>query len=746
MKLSWHFQVMSDGLGKVFRDFSFSSQASKLSLKAAAATCLSVFLALLLNFQDPFFAGFGCFLMLLPNSGAVYTRAVQSTKGAIFGGFLGYFILGMSINDHFAFTIAIFLATAFFSYIMSVRKSTSFFWYYALVNLLLAALAGAIDPANALDAAFFRVVNVTLGIFCYFLVAVMIFPDFAEDSFLKKLEDTHSSIFRCVSDVLRQYFSGKYLESDTCAKIVSIEKKLSDMGDQIDDLKTEERILGASKFHYDIRLRNLRNITASIREFYEISILEEHRKCCFQKNFADFFENVIAVVDSASDFKYDHEHPYAGKLSPLLANFDSGKEKEIYFGKASEYETEDILLMLESLHFCKSLVQEEHTLPDAGKVNTGNPRVKEEPAWEDDDSVSFGLFGRKFFSIDLMVAKFSLKCALAVIADFWIYFWFEIPGSATAVAISAITVTRPDIILTRHRIMLRMTGCLAGVLCAFIFLAFGVQTTIVMFAWLFIMGYFSGLIWCGEVGIAYIGFQALIAYMISVIPDLAPANDVTEPVQRAVAIVIGVLVAWLVMSFVYPDNLSRIFYSRLKKRRDSLKGDLLAIADRFMSRGGKETTASANFAIEDYNCLFSLLLTIKGHMEMDSDDVGAARLFIEDCISIHRELESISGIGRDVIKYVSGIDPDLGDGILSFASDAITPENDLDASELEKRAAELSCKISQLIKTQREKKLLYGKEMDFKVMVAHLLLSFVRITDYSKTIIPLRSKIRFQSS
>ena len=749
---------MSGSFGKVCHEFSFSSQASRLSLKAALATCLSIYISLHLNFQDPFFAGFGCFLMLLPSSSAVLTRAFESIKGAVFGGILGYFILGIFINDHFAFTLAIFAIVSLFSYLMSAKRN-SFFWYYALVNLLLAAIAGAVDPSTAIDIAFFRIANVILGIFCYVVVAVIVFPDFKEKDTHTKFKKAHNEVHLSVADVLRQYGAGEYSEDATFAKMDLIDKALSELGEQVGELKNEERIFGASKLDLDIRLLDLKRIASASRGFYENASSIESRKFTFQKNFTGAIEKVISLLEAAADFDYSYRHPHAIGLLSLLSGFNSGQEKKTYSNIKDEFQPEDVLLFLECLRLCKSLVPIDHHIADSasdcggrslikmklprkehakavntngsfkGKSDCVKPSSGGSVLDEDDERLNFTFFGHKLFSIDLMLAKFSMKAGLAVIADFWIYFWFEIPGSATTIAISAITVTRPDIISTRHRSILRIAGCFAGVLCAFVFLAFGIQTTEIMFACLFIVAFISGLIWIADERIAYFGYQLLIAYMFSVIPNSMPAVDVTEPTQRAVGIAIGVLVAWLVMTFVFPENLPGDFFRLFRKTKERLKRNLLSVAIIYMPQCGDTKTVSANFSVEEYNSLLSLLTIVKEHGEINKDGAENIRLLIIDCLRIHRELDSISEVGSELVEYLVAVDPDLCKDILTLVSDVICLENGLEQMTLESRANELSDRISGFEKKQREKKLLTGKSIDFRSEVAHLLLSLRRMLD-----------------
>jgi uncharacterized membrane protein YgaE (UPF0421/DUF939 family) len=666
--------------------------------------------------------------MLLPSSSAVLTRAFESIKGAVFGGVLGYLILGIFINDHFAFTLAIFAIVSLFSYLMSARRN-SFFWYYALVNLLLAAIAGAVDPSAAIDIAFFRIANVILGIFCYVLVAVIVFPDFKEKEINAEFKKAHNEVHLSVADVLRQYGAGEYSEDATFAKMDLTDKALSELVAQVGELKNEERIFGASKLDLDIRLLDLKRIACASRGFYENASSIENRNCLFQKNFADPIQKIISLLEAAADFDYNYRHPHAIMLLSVLSGFNSGQEKKTYSDIKDEFQTEDVLIFLECLRLCKSLVPMEHNIADSGKSDCVNTSTGVSFLDEDEERLNFIFSGRKLFSIDLMLAKFSMKAGLAVIADFWIYFWFEIPGSATTIAISAITVTRPDIISTRHRSILRIAGCFAGVLFAFVFLAFGIQTTEIMFACLFIVAFISGLIWIADERVAYFGYQLLIAYMFSVIPNSMPAVDVTEPTQRAVGIAIGVLVAWLVMTFVFPENLPGDFFRIFRKTRDRLRGNLLSVASIYMPQCGDTKTVSANFAIEEYDSLLSLLTIVKEHGEISKDCAENIRLLIIDCLRIHRELDSISEVGSELVEYLVAVDPDLCKDILTLVSDVICLENGLEQMTLESRANELSDRISGFEKKQREKKLLTGKSIDFRSEVAHLLLSLRRMLD-----------------
>ncbi len=721
MKISWHFRIIRESLVKTLSSYSIDSSVSKLSAKAAIATCLATYLSLALNFQEPFFAGFASFLMLLPGSGAVLTRAIQGIAGSIIGAIIGYFALGFTVNDHFAFSISVCLFVSIFSYLMSVRTKTSFFWYYALVNLILASMSGAIAPSTVFEIAFFRVINTCLGILCHLLVCVLILPDFTEDKMDASLKELRSKIFFFASTLAKNYLSGSFTSTDLSDRIEELELKIKDIQLELDNLKTESKFIGGSGLDHEAIFSGIQRSFRNLCEFRESLELFENKNPAFQKSFSSQIEGLASICEEEAENNSLLDKDLKKRIDSVLDGI-IGTMNEKARDSAPRSNPEDILLFCDFVRLFRGISGEMTACRSENRTGTNSEKSKD-LFWIFMNPISETR--RLIMSIDPMLCLASIKSAISVISVFWLFFWLEIPGSATTVAISAVTVARPDIILTRHRAILRLGGCLVGAFLAFVFLAFGVQTGATMFASLFIVAYFSGIIWGGDASIAYFGYQIYIAYILAVVPDLAPAPDVTEPVQRTVGLLLGVLVTWIVYSLVFPQNLSELPMEKLGELRRCLSLCLAKIADKLKARASLQDACRPPSDAE-FHELFSLIIMIRAHREIRSEDAANARRLAVNCFRIKKDLDSFLDCDQKEIDMVSNSSNEIPFRTASLSAKVLDSNGGSDTScenEARKIAGDLKEYLSKLEISAPST----DPASDFKFQFASIVLSLEKI-------------------
>ncbi|HCE42257.1 MAG TPA: hypothetical protein DET40_01755 [Lentisphaeria bacterium] len=735
MKLSWHFGVILDDLKEIFSEFSFASLRFRVAVKTAAATCLAIFLALWLEFKDPYFAGFAAMLMLHSNSAVTLKKAFHGCLGVILGGLCGYLAVGIFVNDHFAFTICLFVATALFSYLTNRHPSLSFAWYYASVNFILVAVTGAVQCSEAIDITFFRVANTLLGIFCYVLIAVLLFPEFGHDEFVLKLDRLRKKLCATFSCLMVRYASGLEMDAPAGEMLLENMGSIRSLEEELSDIQAESRIFDGTAAASGSFLLRSRDCVEKLGTFLE-SARASGTSPEFQKLFGPSFERIIVAANSFSAAKFDVENKGAidsslQEISIALEEIESGNLKSRYLESKDAYQIEDVLLFLDSLRCIRTFLGTHSEKYSNVSARSTCEMESLEPRAEDPDIIRIGIAGHRHLVIDWILARFSLKSALAVISDFWAYFWLEIPGSATTIAISAITVTKPDVLMTRHRSILRFSGCLVGAACAFVFLAFNVQTTIVMFIWLFVLTCVFAMIWGGRPGIAYLGFQAELAFLLSVIPGAAPAVDVEEPTQRIVAILLGVAIAWFVFAFVYPEDILDSFWTKFRRLRTSLAKILRDVTEPVMLSGGVLELRKVA-PLEEYESLHANIALLRQHAEMPPRDTVDLDDFISAMDSFHRDARTILLFDKEVLEYFISANPGLAGELFSIGAGILAASDVKGRDALSIRISNLSERLSGFEKYQREKNLLGDKDFDFREETAALLLCIRRMTSSAR--------------
>lgn len=140
---------------------------------------------------------------------------------------------------------------------------------------------------------------------------------------------------------------------------------------------------------------------------------------------------------------------------------------------------------------------------------------------------------------------FSIKGGLGLLMVFWLWLWFEIPGGGLNMSVSVITIFQQDLITTFHKGLLRFSGCILGGTLGLFCISFAIESPLliglIIFAVIFPLAY----IWGAKPGIAYLGAQGAIAFIIAVVPDSGPANELAPVIERVTGITMAITCIWI---------------------------------------------------------------------------------------------------------------------------------------------------------------------------------------------------------
>lgn len=159
--------------------------------------------------------------------------------------------------------------------------------------------------------------------------------------------------------------------------------------------------------------------------------------------------------------------------------------------------------------------------------------------------------GRKF-SINMPVLKFSMKTGLGILMAFWVWQIFRIPGGGLNMSTAIITVLQQDIINSRHKGLMRFVGCLFGACLGFVVLMMGISSPLLLALIIFVVVAPLAYIWGAKFGVAYIGAQSAIAFILAVASNDGMAQDIAPAVQRLTGITLGICCIWL-LNVVFPS-------------------------------------------------------------------------------------------------------------------------------------------------------------------------------------------------
>src|SRR5215470_13938961 len=155
--------------------------------------------------------------------------------------------------------------------------------------------------------------------------------------------------------------------------------------------------------------------------------------------------------------------------------------------------------------------------------------------------------------------QFALKTTAAAVFCYLLYSLLDWPGIHTCfitVYIVALTTAAESI----EKLTLRIIGCLIGAaagIAAIVFLVPALTSIGGLMIAVFIAAWAGAYVAAGSPRISYAGFQIAFAFFLCVIQGSGPAFDLTVARDRIIGILIGDLVAYCALVYVWPMSISR---------------------------------------------------------------------------------------------------------------------------------------------------------------------------------------------
>jgi multidrug resistance protein MdtO len=154
---------------------------------------------------------------------------------------------------------------------------------------------------------------------------------------------------------------------------------------------------------------------------------------------------------------------------------------------------------------------------------------------------------------------YALKTTAAAMFCYVLYSLLDWPGIHTCF-LTCYIVSIDTAAESVEKLTLRIVGTLVGAavgLAALIFLMPSLTSIGALMAVIFFAGLAAAYIVAGGPRIAYAGFQFAFAFFLCVVQGASPAFDMTTARDRVIGILIGNLVSYLVLAYVWPLSVTR---------------------------------------------------------------------------------------------------------------------------------------------------------------------------------------------
>lgn len=178
------------------------STKAKESIKTALAMTIAYGIALSLNWDKPYWAGFAVAFISLASIGQSLNKAALRMCGTLLAMAISLTLIALFSQYRWAFMIALSLVTGICCYMMSGKKHQYFWQATGFISVIICFDAGP-DAANAFQIAVLRAQETGLGILVYSLVAIFLWPSHSRGGF----DAAVAKLASCQHQLFRAYFN-----------------------------------------------------------------------------------------------------------------------------------------------------------------------------------------------------------------------------------------------------------------------------------------------------------------------------------------------------------------------------------------------------------------------------------------------------------------------------------------------------------------------------------------------------------
>ncbi len=552
MKTKQQVIYLYHGLLRLRDEFEFNSLQSKTAFKSASACTLAVWVALLLDIPDAFWAGITALVVLKPHIGATIERSWSRLLGSILGA-----ILGMIVVSLFADSPCLFLASLFIIVTLGLAESSQaknqYAWILGIATFLMVTLSTFYNPYGAINTAFFRCFEILIGIISAWIVSILFFPVYSIETYNQLIKETLNQFNQISNCFFNDYKNKKFDKENFIIKYKKFKTILSNQL-SIHAFLRFEKSQSIEKFNVLINLYTF--LSLSVEIIYKTYLLNNNNNNSnsgmysdeelnnIKKYFNSIIENLYNLINNNKN-NFNTLSSSIEKLKIYIIKINS-KQKGIK-NKITESVIKNYQIML-------SMEELSRSFDIINRISIEKKNKK---------SISYIDYFKSIFK-DNIAIKYGVKGAIAMLTVPLVWVWWNLPG-LSQIAVSVIAVFQLDLIATYKKGLLRIQGCFIGAITVILLLGLDVQNTATYLLIIFIVLLGFNYVHYADESINYFGTQASVAYLVGITATNSPILLISPALERLAGIIMGVLVSVLISSFLWPFTTKDAISKQIQK-------------------------------------------------------------------------------------------------------------------------------------------------------------------------------------
>ncbi|MEA3469058.1 MAG: FUSC family protein, partial [Thermodesulfobacteriota bacterium] len=424
------------------------SSTTKESIKTALALTVAYGIALSLDWQSPYWAGFAVAFCSLDTAGESLNKAFMRIMGTIVAIIVSLALIGLFPQDRWLFMAALITHVGFCTYMMGESRYP-YFWLVSGFVVAIIASSSGMDPVNSFELAMLRFQETGLGIVVYTLVSLFLWPRLSFPAF----EKSGVEITKIISSLYRLRIGLFLGEAPSVGHEVQKSQVVSTFGNFSKNLEaalTDSLEVQELSKHWR-RIHSLIEQIIHILEYRQDSLLNMKNVSLAQllpglKEVAGELENRFNAIEQMMAGKLPRHQVQAATLA--------ADQKELE--KLSHFQRAAVVVSLERLQRLESLSR---NLFQVVAEIRGFTKIQEQRV--ENPFIPFPLS----LDMDNLAAAFRVMLGMFTAYLFWIY--LDVPGGQVIVticgSIGPAFATQPYVKIPAVFLLL-LFGCFAAAL------------------------------------------------------------------------------------------------------------------------------------------------------------------------------------------------------------------------------------------------------------------------------------------
>ncbi|MEH6477558.1 MAG: FUSC family protein [Sneathiella sp.] len=559
------FRQFADGFRVDLTNLSLSHPAVRQSLQASTATVLACFVAIVLDAQEPFWAGISAFLCIQATVGSTVYISILRICATVTGALLGLILASLLIDFQILYIFSVFLVALTGVYCASIFSRHAIIWFLGYLTVLLVMLAGLVDPVPGVfvELAFFRSFEFSIGIVVGLIVSNLFFAQYAGDQIATARQQAASAL-GSVNDLFFQSLTGSDEQGDQneirlTAK--SLTNKLSNLDNLLDLSLQEARHRPKISGEYN-RALSLRRLTEILFYCYRNNVVRMDKGWISEGNRRSLYEiydavkGILDIYQNAPDIA-----PNNKKIAGDITRLEEGINRLLNIRPKNNRDRSHHFQIIQCFRLFVIEARQ-------GMSSSGKPGGRTAEGGEGGQFRQF--FSGFYYDPYLFGTALAGSLAMTIVPFTWLY--LGIPGYLQIVVFIALCVLGSAKIIRYSGYVLFM-GCFAGTAVVLLILGLDVENLGLMLILLFLASFASGLIFFGQSDISRFGILAFVVIIMSLVKGLSPTVSIGSPLEWILGIPVGVLAIIQFQALIAPYD-RRSHLQHLVNRSDKAFADV----------------------------------------------------------------------------------------------------------------------------------------------------------------------------